>query len=133
MLASYHSLDWLHHRGQFTVPGEVSERKEKSNGGLRLLICDRTSLFPPGFGMPKAAFIEAEQVLNLHKATLPSYLVANGTHSRYLTKDEDGNLLKIGWFTQASVPILADRCRFGTKGPSEIRSKLEAPWDRYRY
>lgn len=46
--------------------------------------------------MPKSDFIEAEKVLNLHKATLPSFLVANGTHSRYMTRDEDGKLLKIG-------------------------------------
>lgn len=48
--------------------------------------------------MTRDAFVEAERVLNLHKASLPSFLVANGTHSRYITKSEGekGELLKLG-------------------------------------
>ncbi|KIW09022.1 hypothetical protein, variant [Verruconis gallopava] len=51
--------------------------------------------------MTKSAFIEAEKVLDLHLATLPSFLVANGTRSRYLTKNESGQLLKINLVLKA--------------------------------
>jgi hypothetical protein len=109
------------------VPEEVNHQKDKINGGLRLLMCDRTSLFPPGFGMPKAAFIEAEQVLKLHKATLPSFLVANGTHSRYVTRDEKGQLLKTGAYYHRCIASLADNDRSGPQSPSKIRDRELRP------
>jgi hypothetical protein len=74
---------WLRNEGQFAPPKQYA----KLNGGLRLLICDRTSLHPPGFGISKDVFIKAETALNLHPATLPSFLVTGGTYSRHTERD----------------------------------------------
>lgn len=95
--------DWLNQRGEYAAPKEVTDRQGASNGGLRMLIVDRTSLFPPGIAMSRTEFEEAEQKLHLHHATLPSFLVANGAHSRYLRKDAKGKIVKIGEYQIASL------------------------------
>ena len=112
------------------MPEEVLENKDNITGGLRLLLCDRTSLVPPGFGMTKSAFVEAEDILNLHKATLSSFLV-DATHARYLTRDTEGKLSKIGksfegiWQQKADVPqISSSRSHRNTRSPTMVSQYL---------
>ena len=53
--------------------------------------------------MSRESFEEAEKVLNFHDATLPSFLVANGTHSRYYEKNEKGELINISKYNLSLI------------------------------
>lgn len=72
--------------------------------------------------MTKQAFVEAEQVLNLHKATLSSFLV-DATHSRYLSRDSEENLSKIGTRLDYDKRVFADVIRSCPQSSTKVRDR----------
>jgi hypothetical protein len=83
-LADNEIHSWLHYEGAFAPP-KPPPLTGNLRGGIRLLICECTSLFPLGFSMSKESYQAVELAFRLHPATLSSFDVQSGTYSRHFT------------------------------------------------
>ncbi|OBT65658.1 hypothetical protein VE03_05529 [Pseudogymnoascus sp. 23342-1-I1] len=71
--------EWLYQRGKFTQPNHA--QLGKSNGAIRLLICERLGWRPLGFAMNKRSFLAVEKAFGLPTGTLPLLDQNRGEHS----------------------------------------------------
>ncbi|KFY40244.1 hypothetical protein V494_03599 [Pseudogymnoascus sp. VKM F-4513 (FW-928)] len=78
-LADAEVNEWLYQRGRFTQPNHA--HLGKSNGAIRLLICERLGWRPLGFAMSDKSFLALEKAFGLPTGTLPLLGQNRGEHS----------------------------------------------------
>lgn len=65
------------------------QRKDKAQGSIRLLICDRSQYVPLDFALSRKAFESIDTAFRLSPLTVSSFESEAGTYSRFLSHAVD--------------------------------------------